>query len=323
MSPAAPKIRRGLAARFAALVTLVLLATAASLLAKIHWFAELFTHFAPHYCAISVLSALALWLCGAPRWALVAMALALWNGYPVAAALIQSGYAAYTGPGARLTVFHYNAGLRLAEPTRIVDHLLREDIDVAVLIEATPALEHALDRLKEKFPHQIRHLEESPFGIAAVSRHAFAAASVSREPDGHPHLEIMLRLPERERPIALYAIHPPPPVSRETAMARNTKLAYIARVAAANPGASPIVVGDFNLTPWSPYFREFVVSSGLRDLRTPHRVENTWPVTFGRAWFGLALDHSFAHPSLQPVRRTIGPDLGSDHLPVTVTVAYR
>ena len=83
-----------------------------------------------------------------------------------------------------------------------------------------------------------------------------------------------------------------------------------------------MVVGDFNLTPWSPYFQKFIADSGLRDARTPRRFDHTWPVTFDNANIGLAIDHSFAHPSLPLVKRIIGPDLGSDHLPVTVTFGY-
>ena len=83
-----------------------------------------------------------------------------------------------------------------------------------------------------------------------------------------------------------------------------------------------MVVGDFNLTPWSPYFQRFITGSGLRDARKPRRFDHTWPVTFDNAHIGIAIDHSFAHPSLPLVERVIGPDLGSDHMPVTVTFGY-
>ena len=136
------------------------------------------------------------------------------------------------------------------------------------------------------------------------------------------HIEATLKLPGRTTFLALYALHAPPPISGEMAEARNRKFDHIARKAAAQPQATPVVVGDFNLTPWSPYFHQFVKGSGLKDARTPHRFDNTWPVTFNNAHIGLAIDHTFAHPSLPLVKRTIGPDLGSDHLPVTATFSY-
>jgi endonuclease/exonuclease/phosphatase (EEP) superfamily protein YafD len=69
-------------------------------------------------------------------------------------------------------------------------------------------------------------------------------------------------------------------------------------------------------------FQKFIATSGLRDARTPRHFDHTWPVIFNSASIGLALDHTFAHPSLPLIKRTIGPDLGSDHLPVTATLGY-
>ena len=138
----------------------------------------------------------------------------------------------------------------------------------------------------------------------------------------YPHIEATITLPGRGKPLALYAVHAPPPISSEMAEARNAKLMDIASKAAAQEKATPVVVGDFNLTPWSPYFLRFIAKSGLRDARTPYRFEHTWPVIFNNAILGIAIDHSFAHPTLPLINRTIGPDLGSDHLPVTVTLGY-
>ena len=194
---------------------------------------------------------------------------------------------------------------------------------MVVLLEASSNFEPELDELKELYPYQIKHLEDSPFGIALASKHPIDFGAVSFEPSRlFPHIEATIKLPGRETPLALVALHAPPPISGEMAEGRNRKFDYIARKAIAQAQATPIVVGDFNLTPWSPYFQKFVTDSGLRDARTPRRFDHTWPVTFDNANIGLAIDHSFAHPSLPLVRRTIGPDLGSDHLPVTVTFGY-
>ncbi len=316
--------RQGVAKRFVALIVLLLMATVFAALATQHWFLELFSHFTPHYCVFALLGLIGFTLLRAWRWATLALALALWNGYPVARALMQAEAPAIK-TSRQFTVFHFNVSLHHEQPRRIVSYLQRnaKNIDVVIFLEATSEFDVVLDELKELFPHQIKYLEDSPFGIAMASKHAFDFGAISREPSNmFPHIEATLKLPGRDTPLALYAVHAPPPISGEMAGHRNRKFEHIARKTAAQPQATPVVVGDFNLTPWSPYFQRFIAASGLRDARTPRRFDHTWPVTFDNANIGLAIDHSFAHPSLPLVKRTIGPDLGSDHLPVTVTFGY-
>lgn len=317
-------IRRQIVRRFIVLTVLLAGATLAAAGASLHWFAELFTHFAPHYGVFALLFTAVFVLLRTWRWAAFAVVLALWNGYPVALALAPA-----SGPPQhaerKFTVFHFNVGLHHEDPRRVTTYLLRQTqrIDVVVLLEATDNFAVVLDELKESYPHQIRHLENSPFGIAVASRHPIDYGAISKEPSGtFAHIEATIKLPGRATPLALYALHAPPPISRDMADERNRKFDHIAGKVSAQGTATPVVVGDFNLTPWSPYFRKFITASGLRDARNAKRFDHTWPVTFNNAVLGLAIDHSFAHPSLPLVERIIGPDLGSDHMPVTVTLGY-
>jgi endonuclease/exonuclease/phosphatase (EEP) superfamily protein YafD len=313
-----------IAKRFIALTVLLAIATTFAALATFHWFLELFSHFAPHYFVLALFCLLGFVLLRAWRWAALACVLALWHGYPVACVFLNDEV-----PPAivtrQFTVFHFNVGLHHEQPSRIVSYLQRreKDIDVVVFLEATGEFTGVLDELKSLFPYQIRHLEESPFGIALASKHAIDFGAISNEPSPlFPHIEATIKLPGRIAPLALYALHAPPPISGEMAEARNAKFTHVAHIASTQSQATPVVVGDFNLTPWSPYFQRFIADSGLRDARTTRRFDHTWPVTFDNANIGLAIDHTFAHSSLPLVRRTIGPDLGSDHLPVTVTFGY-
>jgi endonuclease/exonuclease/phosphatase (EEP) superfamily protein YafD len=316
-----------IAKRLAIVTVLLLAATLLAALASFYWLFELFSHFKLFYAVGALLCAAGLALMGAWRWMALALLLALWNGYAPANQLWPGGGAAAAKPAraGQLTVFHFNVGLHHEQPSRVVSYLQRnaKAIDVVVLLEVTSDFTVALDDLKGVYPYQIRHIEDTPFGIALASKLPIDFGAVSFIPSEHyPHIEATLKLPGRQQPLALYAIHAPPPISGELAAARNAKFDHVARLAAAQAKATPVVVGDFNLTPWSPHFKRFAAASGLRDARAPRRFDHTWPVTFNNANIGLAIDHSFAHPSLPVVKRTIGPDLGSDHLPVTVTLGY-
>lgn len=312
------------ARRFIVLTVLLLIAALAGVLATQFWICELFTHFTPLYVLLGVMCVVGLAMARAWRWFLLAFALLMWHAFPVARFLLQQDLP-QAASKRTFTVFHFNAGAGHGEPQRIVSHLRRnaKSVDAVVVIEATHDFELALEELKEDFPYQVKHLEETPFGIALASKHPIDFGAISSIPaEQFPHIEATIKLPGRKTPLALYALHAPPPISGDFAAARNALLAHVAAQAAAQKDSTPVVVGDFNLTPWSPYYARFAEASGLKPARNARRFDHTWPVTFDNAHLGIAIDHSFAHPSLRLVKRNIGPDLGSDHLPVTVTFAY-
>jgi endonuclease/exonuclease/phosphatase (EEP) superfamily protein YafD len=39
-------------------------------------------------------------------------------------------------------------------------------------------------------------------------------------------------------------------------------------------------------------------------------------------WFALPIDHTLVSPGVRVVQREVGPDLGSDHRPVTTTIEF-
>ena len=78
------------------------------------------------------------------------------------------------------------------------------------------------------------------------------------------------------------------------------------------------MAGDLNATPWSHGFRQLVRPRGLRDSALGRGVQPTWNA---RCWAPrIPIDHVVVSPEVQVSARTIGPDVGSDHLPVEATL---
>jgi len=76
--------------------------------------------------------------------------------------------------------------------------------------------------------------------------------------------------------------------------------------------------GDFNATPWSPVCRDFAARSGLVDTALGRGLQTTWNA---RLWLPrIPIDHVYAPPRTMVVRRAVGPDVGSDHLPVEAEI---
>lgn len=100
----------------------------------------------------------------------------------------------------------------------------------------------------------------------------------------------------------------------------------LARLAASEAKGRMIVGGDFNSTPWSYQRRREDSELGLvrRTVLLP-----TWPaarISHNRLpspFPYLLIDHVYAGAGWATINVTAGPRLGSDHLPVIVTLARR
>jgi len=76
-----------------------------------------------------------------------------------------------------------------------------------------------------------------------------------------------------------------------------------------------IVVGDLNATPWSNAFSGL----GHAGLLRATGLKPTWPA-IGLGWMGIPIDHVLVTPHWSVMERQIGPNIGSDHLPVMVRI---
>jgi endonuclease/exonuclease/phosphatase (EEP) superfamily protein YafD len=80
-----------------------------------------------------------------------------------------------------------------------------------------------------------------------------------------------------------------------------------------------IVAGDLNATPWSHGFRQLVRLRGLCDSAVGRGVQATWNA---HRWVPrIPIDHVVVSPEVRVMDRRVGPDVGSDHLPVEATLA--
>jgi len=77
-----------------------------------------------------------------------------------------------------------------------------------------------------------------------------------------------------------------------------------------------IVGGDFNLTPYSPVFRQLLDESGLQETRPRGAWAPSWRADF---WpLAMRIDHVLVTRELCAEPSEVGPEIGSDHRPVRV-----
>jgi endonuclease/exonuclease/phosphatase (EEP) superfamily protein YafD len=187
--------------------------------------------------------------------------------------------------------------------------------DVLLVIEVNDSWIAALDQLSVSYPHRIVQSRRDCWGIALYSRLPFKQIEV-RQIGSADIPSIFAQLEDRDgRSYYLIGTHPLAPVRVTNVELRNGQLEAIGELAASLDGPV-ILLGDLNTTSWSPYFRDLVKTSGLRDSRKGFGIQPTWPGGLGD--FGIAIDHVLISPGISVRDRAIGPDIGSDHRPVII-----
>jgi endonuclease/exonuclease/phosphatase (EEP) superfamily protein YafD len=84
------------------------------------------------------------------------------------------------------------------------------------------------------------------------------------------------------------------------------------------------VIGNLGATKWSVVSRRLLGDTELRDAAEGAGYLATWPTSdlpiVGR-WIGIPIDVAYMDPGLAPIDIVVGPDIGADHLPLTVVIS--
>ena len=165
---------------------------------------------------------------------------------------------------------------------------------------------------REHFPEhdQIVHVDRRPgangasIPLSLLSRQGFASAD-SDIPD-RTGLRALIKadLKGKWSGVRIVTAHPHVPLTAPGLHARNRLLSVAGDTA--EESEAFILMGDFNLTPWSPTFRAL---PGKR-AGDPRFVQ-TWPVAWGP--LGIPIDHIMISENLELVEARLLPHTGSDH----------
>ncbi len=283
----------------------------------LHWALDLFSHFRWQYlvaCLVGVVWSFAL---KRPRW-IQALCLAslLVNAASLYLVKGNAAFAATTGDPLRvvsLNVLKVNDNKQA-----VLEYLRSSDADVLFLMEVDVPWSEALSTLTEAYPHYRFWPQDDNFGLALLSRVPLQGAqivqtSVMATPS------ILARLNYSGRELAIFGVHPVPPVRRIYSAARDAQLAETAAIVA-DLDVPVLLIGDLNATPWSRGFRLLRNGTSL-DFHSP---DPAWTPTWNAlVAFAIPIDHALTTPPLEVTRRQIGPDVGSDHRPQLLEIAWQ
>jgi len=286
-----------------------------TLLSVDHFALQLFTHFRLQYLVASALLLILLSVLRQPAFAVVMLLVTALN-----ASLVLPWYMGANEELAgdtSLTLMQANLLSTNSEYDRLFAMLEAEQPDVVVFQEVSPDWLMALAELQPEYPHSYAEAREGNFGIAMFSRVPFASVThVDSPPFSYPSIVANLRVGEDL--LHLVATHPMIPVSGSVYEARNTQLDSLHELLEGHDG-NTVLVGDLNTTMWELNYGEFKRRAGLRDARRGFGVIPTWPTYMPFAM--IPIDHMLVSEDIGVSDVHVGARIGSDHLPLVVTIA--
>lgn len=302
-------------------LALLVSATTLAALARFGWLFELAVHFRVQYVAAAVLLAAAAAAMGRGGLALVALLVMvpnLWVAGPYLLPWLTPG-AAGTRSADDIKLVSLNLYFRNPDHARVRDYLRHEQPDVLVLSELTPAWRTALRSIVSAYPYALAADQRGPWGLGVYSRYPLSAAQ-GMDLGVRNSFNVAATVALPGGPVRMVAVHLASPTRPRYAAARNRQLGRIAALLGPAPASVPrLLVGDLNITPFSPYLRDLLRATGLRDARQPQGLHGTWP-----RWalpLQIPIDLCIVDAALQVTSVTRGPAVGSDHYPLVVRIA--
>jgi endonuclease/exonuclease/phosphatase (EEP) superfamily protein YafD len=283
-------------------------------LGRYGWAFDLQSHFRLQYLLACTL-VLAFALLRRRTWLLLmALISLLWNAQ-IVYAFHQTAQVANSLHEKPLRVMSFNVLIENKNQAAAINHVMQADADIVCLLEVDDSWRTALQPLRVKYPHRVEELSHGNFGIACYTRLPLKSLEVRRFTLWRlPTL--VLNLDHLGTPLTFIGTHPLAPLNELNAQAWQQQLSSIATLVAALSG-EVILAGDLNATPWCEGMRLLRENSGL-DF---HSVDPVWPPTWGlNLPMMIPIDHVLMKGGLTAQKRTIGPEVGSDHRSVTVEI---
>jgi endonuclease/exonuclease/phosphatase (EEP) superfamily protein YafD len=269
-------------------------------------------HFRVQYAAALAVAVVLLSVTRAWRHAAAAGLLIAWNGLSIAPLYLPPDVRPESIGDVRWNLAAANVFSGNLTPDLVLQFLRAEQPDVVVVPELTPAWERRLESVEDLFPYLRVESREGNFGIGLYSRVLIESAEIVPVAGGN--IAVVARLRKDGQTLTVIGAHTYPPGGGRT-NTRDRQLQELGELAADVDGPC-VLLGDLNTTSWSPGFQECLQISRLRDSRRGFGVHPTWPAR--QAVLRITIDHCLVSDGIVVEDHHVGPDVGSDHLPVLI-----
>ena len=298
----------------------VLLLSAARPIAGSYPF-ELLCHFQLQYFITSIVILLWLVTLRRHRAAILAGAALIVSGSALAPwwfASPNDGARAEAEPTKAFRILHANVLSSNEQTAPLLDLIAREQPDLLALHEINARWIDALAGLADDYPYREGEQREDDFGILILSRTPLREAAVpyfgsSRVPS------VTFQIHVHDITVHFVATHTMPPMSVAALSARDEQLTRMADFTRTQSGPL-IIVGDLNTTMWSPSHRSLCDDLSLTNTRRGFGILPSWPARLP-SLMRIPIDHCLISDGITVLDCRLGPNIGSDHLPLIIDLA--
>lgn len=205
------------------------------------------------------------------------------------------------------------------EYSALENFLKKENFDLFFVYELSPAWEFKINQITGLYPFKKLIVRDDFFGIGLYSKIPLTSSkkayfSEIKVPS------IVADLKFEDKPITIIGTHPEPPNSKEGFNSRNEQFENINQLVTQSKN-SIIIVGDFNCSSFSANMNRLTKNTTLTDSRIGFGIQNSWNAK--NILFSIAIDHCFITNDFNVINRKIGPYIGSDHYPISVTLNFK
>jgi len=310
-------IKNYIVSRTRALAVVALLLSIAAWLGTVGYYLELTSHFRLHYLLLALLCAVIFVWSGRWKWVAISL-LAAGLNIPALLPDYLSAPAGAADAKVSLRIVMANVNSENSDYTDFITWTGKQKPDLIIVHEATPEWAKVLAPLEKFYPYRITLQRRDPFGILVFSKLPFEKQQVLGFGKGQ-HPSLFLRMKKNGHELGIVTTHTEPPIDSELFAQRNRELDDAAEVVARIKGAR-ILIGDLNVTQWSPYFTAMKERAGLRDGRTGFGILPTWPTMLPGLM--IPIDHILVSQEVTVRELSVGDDIGSDHLPLFAEVIF-
>ena len=198
-------------------------------------------------------------------------------------------------------------------------YLRDADADVLLLMETDAVWAEALAPVLDAYPHRIDWIADDYYGMIFVTRLEPDRLEMADLGDGSTPAAVAV-LRHDGRPFVVTGLHPRPPVPGTSTQERDAQIAMAATLADRSD-LPAVTVGDFNDVSWSRAGQRFREVGGYADPRVGRGILASFAADSW--WMKFPIDQGLVTDDVRLHRFGLGPEVGSDHLPVEMEVSVR
>lgn len=275
--------------------------------AEADWRIDLLSHFRMQYAITGICLGIVLLLC---RRFVLLTAVLLVTAYNFSLVFTAGSRPKPVLEQPAYRIMSLNTYKRNDDVASILALIERESPHIVGLLELSAHWRDSIELLEKMYPYHKSKIQRSGFGMALYSKYPISDDRF--EYAGVQTLAAQVQL--ETGPLLVVLAHTMSPTEADHWRWRNQSLEQMAVFMGRRSGQPRILMGDLNITPWSPFFQNLLQTSGMSQPSVRILPRRTWPADNPLLW--IPIDHILVSREIHSLREWTGPDVGSDHYPV-------